>query len=66
MSTMRTFLSKSSDAFEAMATSVKAGNKRGRGEDDEETERSSQPKLTRIENHLLEDDAHSIFDWKAG
>ena len=65
MSTMRTFLNKSSDAFEAMATSVKSSNKRGRGEDDEETERSSKPKLIRIENHLLEDDAHSIFDWKA-
>ena len=65
MGGMQKFLDKASSAFEAMATSVK-GKKRGRGEDDDEEEEvKSQPKLVRIENHLLEDDAHTIIDWKA-
>ena len=66
MKTMQNFLDKSSNAFDAMATSVKSGKKRCRSDDEEEDmEAKSQPKLIRIENHLLEDDAHSIIDWKA-
>ena len=63
MATMQNFLDKSANAFDALASS---GKKRGRSdEEDEEPEVKSQPKLIRIENHLLEDDAHSILDWKA-
>ena len=66
MSTMQRFLDKSANAFDAMATSARSGRKRTRSEDEEEdTEAKSQPKLIRIENHLLEDDAHNILDWKA-
>ena len=65
MATMQQFLDKSSNAFDAMATSVKRGKKRLRSEDEDEDELKSKPKLILIENHLLKDDAHTIFDWKA-
>lgn len=66
MSTMKRFLDKSSNAFDAMASSVKRGKKRDRSDDEEDDlEGRSAPKLILIENHLLKDDAHSILDWKA-
>ena len=65
LATMQRFLDKSSNAFDAMATSVKSGKKRNRSDDEDEEEVKSRPKLIRIVNHLLEDDAHEILDWKA-
>ena len=67
MGGMRNFLDKASNAFEAMAATAKT-RKRGRSrrsEEEEEEEVKSQPRLVSIKNHLLEDDAHTIIDWKA-
>ena len=65
LATMQKFLDKSSTAFDAMGTMAKSTRKRGREDEDgeEEPEAKSQPKLIRVENHLLEDDAHTVLDW---
>ena len=64
LATMKNFLDKSSCAFDAMATSVSAKKKRSKSDDGEEEQVKSVPKLVRLENHLMEDDAHTICDWK--
>ena len=67
MGGIRNFLDKASNAFEAMAATAKT-RKRGRSrrsEEEEEEDVKSQPRLVSIKNHLLEDDGHTIIDWKA-
>ena len=65
MASMLKCLDKSSNAFDVLATSVKSGKKRNKSDDEDEDEVKSRPKLIKIANHLLEDDAHTVLDWKA-
>ena len=64
MESMQNFLNKSGCAFDAMASSVSGKKRRCKSDDGEEEQIKSMPKLVRLENHLLEDDAHTVLDWK--